>query len=85
MKPRTSSSSLVALAFLVAVAADTQAAVYVSQARGSNQSPGTKEKPVKEIDRAVAIAAAGDTITSPGAPTRAPSGSGISRATSRSN
>ena len=62
MKPRTSSSSLVALAFLVAVAADTQAAVYVSQARGSNQSPGTKEKPVKEIDRAVAIAAAGDTI-----------------------
>ena len=62
MKPRTSPSLLIALTFLVAFRADTHAAVYVSQARGSNQSPGTKEKPVKEIDRAIAIAPAGDTI-----------------------
>ena len=42
--------------------AAAHADIYVSQSRGSNQNPGTKEEPVKEIDRAVAIAAAGESI-----------------------
>ncbi len=54
---RASSSSLVALAFLVAVAADTQAAVWVSRARGSHQSPGTKEKPLELISSDEALSA----------------------------
>lgn len=62
MKSRALFSLIITLASLIAVGTEAQAAVYVSQALGSNQNPGTKEQPVKEIDRAVAIAAAGDTI-----------------------
>lgn len=39
-----------------------QAAIYVSQENGNNQNPGTKESPVKEIDRAISLAKAGDEI-----------------------
>ncbi len=39
-----------------------QAAVYVSQEKGNNQNPGTKESPVKEIDRAIKLAKPGDEI-----------------------
>ena len=62
MKPRASVPLVVALTVFVVAGVEARAAVYVSQARGSNQNPGTKEAPVKEIDRAVTIATAGDTI-----------------------
>lgn len=38
------------------------AAIYVSQEHGNNQNPGTKESPVKEIDRAISLAKAGQEI-----------------------
>jgi hypothetical protein len=62
MKQNSTLVVIIMLISVCAIAAGAQAAVYVSQAQGSNQNPGTKEQPVKEIDRAVAIAAAGDTI-----------------------
>jgi hypothetical protein len=61
-QPRALSSLVIAPTFLFAVGAEAQAAVYVPQVRGSNQNPGTKEQPGNEIDRAVAIAAAGNAI-----------------------
>jgi hypothetical protein len=60
MKP--GATIALALSVLCLSGVEARADVYVSQSRGSNQNPGTKEKPVKEIDRAVAIVAAGDTI-----------------------
>ncbi|MGB3975472.1 MAG: DUF1565 domain-containing protein [bacterium] len=38
------------------------AAIYVSQTNGNNQNPGTKDSPVKEIDKAVTLAQSGDEI-----------------------
>jgi hypothetical protein len=38
------------------------AAIYVSQTNGSNQNPGTKDSPVKEIDRAINLVEAGGEI-----------------------
>jgi len=62
MKATASIFLSLVLSSLLLSGAEARADVYVSQARGSNQNPGTKEAPVREIDRAVAIAAAGDTI-----------------------
>ncbi len=64
MKPRASIalSLFLALSSLLLADVEARADVYVSQARGDNQNPGTKEKPVREIDRAVAIVAPGKTI-----------------------
>lgn len=36
--------------------------LYVSKANGKNSNPGTKEQPLKNIDKAVKIAQTGDTI-----------------------
>jgi len=36
--------------------------IYVSKARGNNSNQGTKEQPLKNIDKAIKIAEAGDTI-----------------------
>ncbi len=36
-----------------------QADLYVSQSRGSNQNPGSREEPLKEIDRALQLAQPG--------------------------
>lgn len=62
MKPRTWMLVATVLALLSLVGSAAQAALYVSQSRGNNQNPGTREQPVKEIDRAIALAAPGDTI-----------------------
>jgi hypothetical protein len=47
---------------LVSVSCPLQAALYVSQTGGSNQNPGTKDSPVKEIDKAITLAQPGDDI-----------------------
>lgn len=36
--------------------------IYVSAANGKNSNPGTKEQPVKDIDKAINIAESGDSI-----------------------
>jgi hypothetical protein len=36
--------------------------LYVSSATGKNTNPGDKENPIKEIDKAIAVAQPGDTI-----------------------
>lgn len=36
--------------------------LYVSKANGNNSNPGTKEQPLKNIDKAVKVAQTGDTI-----------------------
>jgi hypothetical protein len=38
------------------------ASLHVSKSAGNNRNPGTKESPVKEIDRAIQLAQAGDEI-----------------------
>jgi len=53
---------LLAVAMALLLAAAASADIYVSQSRGSNQNPGTKEQPVKEIDRAVTLAGPGATV-----------------------
>lgn len=40
--------------------------LYVSKANGKNSNPGTKEQPLKNIDKAVKIAQPGDTINAAG-------------------
>lgn len=60
MKIRPVMSIAVTLALLLAATAGAD--IYVSQSRGSNQNPGTKEQPVKEIDRAVTLVAPGATV-----------------------
>lgn len=57
----------VTFALLIAImiffsAFTAQAALYVSQKNGSNQNDGTKESPIKEIDKAITKAQAGDEI-----------------------
>lgn len=59
---KASAPLTLSLILTATLAASAGADIYVSQSRGNNQNPGTKEQPVKEIDRAAAIAAAGDTI-----------------------
>ncbi len=50
-------------AFCLAFSTFTAAGViYVSKAKGSNKNAGTKESPVQEIDKAIALAKAGDEI-----------------------
>ncbi len=58
-------SGVVAMAACVALSLGpglAGAAVYVSQTKGSNQNPGTRESPVKEIDTAITMARDGDEI-----------------------
>lgn len=63
MKARTRILIILAGILAMAVSANTlNAALYVSQAKGNNQNPGTMESPVKEIDRAIKLAKAGDEI-----------------------
>lgn len=62
MMPSPSIVLALILAFLLPAGGPALADVYVSRARGDNQNPGTKEKPVREIDRAVALVAPGATI-----------------------
>lgn len=40
----------------------TGAAIFVSKGTGSNSNPGTREAPLKNLDKAIARASAGDTI-----------------------
>ncbi len=47
---------------LTIFAAHGFAQIYVSKASGSNKNAGTKESPVKEIDKAIELSAAGGTI-----------------------
>lgn len=51
------------LAAGICVATATSAStLYVSKARGDNKNPGTRERPVQELDRAIALAQPGDEI-----------------------
>ena len=48
---------LIGIVFICLVSfSSSHAVIYVSQTNGSNQNPGTKESPLKEIDKAVALA-----------------------------
>jgi len=40
----------------------TGSAIFVSKATGSNSNPGTREAPLKNLDKAIARATAGDTL-----------------------
>lgn len=52
----------VSLALLLLSGGLLRADIYVSQATGDNQNPGTRAKPVREIDRAIALAGPQDRI-----------------------
>ncbi len=55
-------SVLFMIMFLVLSFSVCQAAIYVCQTNGNNQNPGTKDSPVKEIDRAINLVEAGGEI-----------------------
>jgi hypothetical protein len=63
MKPNTK-RMLVILVFLLTLLSFPLIAktVYVSKATGKNNQPGTKEQPLKNIDKAIKIAQPGDTV-----------------------
>jgi hypothetical protein len=61
---RNTGKMLVSLVFLLTVLSFPlmSKTLYVSIAEGKNNQPGTKEQPLKNIDKAVKIARSGDTI-----------------------
>jgi hypothetical protein len=62
MKLKKVFSFMVAAVLLLLAGFLAEATVYVSKANGNNQNPGSKASPVKEIDKAITLAQAGDTI-----------------------
>lgn len=62
MKRYSMTAVIILALFAASVAVPARAAIYVSQTNGSNQNPGTKESPVKEIDKAMTMAKPEDEI-----------------------